>query len=79
VIFGALLNFSPLNPIKALFWSAVVNGVVAVPVMGMIMILASRRIVMGEFLLRPWLRTMGWVSTIIMFFAAAGMFATMRF
>lgn len=79
VIFGALLNFSPLNPIKALFWSAVVNGVVAVPVMAMIMVLASRRIVMGEFLLRPLLRTMGWVSTIVMFFAAAGMFATMWF
>lgn len=79
VILGALLNFSPLDPIKALFWSAVVNGVVAVPVMVMIMVLASRRIVMGDFSLRPLLKTVGWISTIVMFLAAVGMFATMSF
>jgi NRAMP (natural resistance-associated macrophage protein)-like metal ion transporter len=79
VILGALLNFSPLDPIKALFWSAVINGVVAVPVMAIIMVLASRRTVMGEFLLRPLLKTAGWVATIVMLLAAIGMFATMQF
>lgn len=79
VIVGALLNFSPIDPIKALFWSAVVNGVVAVPTMAIIMVLASRRTVMGQFLLRPLLKTVGWIATITMFVAAIGMFLTMRF
>jgi len=47
-ILGTLLNFSPLDPIKALFWSAVIYGVVAVPVMIMMMILASRKAVIGN-------------------------------
>ncbi len=77
VIIGAVLNFSPLDPVKALFWSAVVNGVVAVPVMVITMLLASHRAVMGEFLIRPVLRTIGWVATAVMLLAAVGMFATM--
>jgi NRAMP (natural resistance-associated macrophage protein)-like metal ion transporter len=77
-ILGALLNFSPLDPIKALFWSAVINGVVAVPVMVMMMILASRRLVMGEFVLRPALKVFGWLATGAMALAAMGMFATIR-
>ena len=76
MILGALMNFSPLDPIKALFWSAVVNGVVAVPVMTMMMVLASRRKVMGQFTLRPGLKTMGWIATLVMLVAAGGMFAT---
>jgi NRAMP (natural resistance-associated macrophage protein)-like metal ion transporter len=76
-ILGALLNFSPIDPIKALFWSAVINGVVAVPVMGVTMILASRRSVMGEFCLRPVLKTVGWLATAVMAAAAAGMFMTL--
>ena len=53
VLVGALLNFSPLDPVKALILSAVVNGVAAVPIMVMIMHMASRRDVMGEFALKP--------------------------
>jgi NRAMP (natural resistance-associated macrophage protein)-like metal ion transporter len=77
-ILGALLNFSPLDPIKALFWSAVVNGVVAVPVMVMMMILACRKMVMGEFILGPALRIFGWAATGAMALAAVGMFATIQ-
>ena len=73
---GALLNFSPLDPIKALFWSAVINGVAAVPIMIMIMILSSRREVMGPFALGPGLKTFGWLATAVMAAAAIGMFAT---
>jgi NRAMP (natural resistance-associated macrophage protein)-like metal ion transporter len=73
---GALLNFSPLDPIKALFWSAVINGVAAVPIMIMIMILSSRRAVMGPFALGPGLKTFGWLATAVMAAAAVGMFAT---
>jgi Mn2+/Fe2+ NRAMP family transporter len=77
-LFGAILNFSPIDPIKALFWSAVINGVVAVPVMITMMILASRAAVMGEFTLGPILKTFGWIATAVMGLAALGMFATIQ-
>jgi NRAMP (natural resistance-associated macrophage protein)-like metal ion transporter len=73
---GAMLNFTPLDPIKALFWSAVINGVVAVPIMIMIMLMASRRRVMGKFMLKPLLKSLGWLATAVMTIAAIGMFAT---
>jgi NRAMP (natural resistance-associated macrophage protein)-like metal ion transporter len=73
---GAALNFSPLDPIKALFWSAVINGVAAVPIMALIMLMASDRRVMGEFALQPWLKALGWIATAVMAAAAVGMIAT---
>ena len=73
---GASLNFSPLDPIRALFWSAVINGVAAVPIMIMIMLLGSRRAVMRQFTLSPVLKTFGWLATAVMAAAAIGMFAT---
>jgi Mn2+/Fe2+ NRAMP family transporter len=73
---GATLNFTPLDPIKALFWSAVINGVAAVPIMVMIMLMASRKKVMGQFALRPLLKALGWIATAAMAAAAIGMFAT---
>ena len=74
---GAILNFTPLDPIKALFWSAVINGVAAVPIMVMIMLMASRKQVMGQFALRPLLKALGWLATVVMAVAAIGMFATL--
>ena len=76
-IVGGLLNFSSIDPIKALFWSAVINGVVAVPVMAMMMLLGSRRDVMGRFVLPISLKVVGWAATVVMGVAAAAMFATM--
>jgi Mn2+/Fe2+ NRAMP family transporter len=73
---GAVLNFTPLDPIKALFWSAVINGVAAVPIMVMIMLLGSRQKVMRQFTLSPWLKSLGWLATAVMAAAAVGMFAT---
>ncbi len=73
---GAALNFTALDPIKALFWSAVINGVAAVPIMVMIMLIASRRQVMGQFKLTPLLSTLGWLASAVMAAAAIGMFAT---
>jgi len=73
---GALLNFTPLDPVKALFWSAVINGVVAVPVMVMIMLLAAKPAVMGQFAISGALKIMGWISTAAMAAAAIAMFAT---
>jgi Mn2+/Fe2+ NRAMP family transporter len=75
-VVGATLNFTPIDPIKALFWSAVINGVVATPIMIMIMAMASRRKVMGQFALSPWLKTLGWLATAAMTAATVGMFAT---
>ena len=73
---GATLNFTPIDPIKALFWSAVINGIVAVPVMVMVMLLGTRETVMGRFVL-PWpLKLIGWAATAVMTAAAAGMILT---
>jgi NRAMP (natural resistance-associated macrophage protein)-like metal ion transporter len=75
-VIGVGLNFVHIDPIKALFWSAVINGVVAVPVMVMMMVLSSRSAVMGRFEL-PWpLKAVGWLATTVMAAAAIGMFAT---
>jgi Mn2+/Fe2+ NRAMP family transporter len=73
---GALLDFSPVDPIKALFWSAVVNGFIAVPIMAVMMVLAQRRDVMGDNVVRPRLRVLGWATTAIMFAAAVAMVVT---
>lgn len=72
---GAVLNFTPLDPIKALFWSAVINGVASVPIMAMILLMGSQRKVMREFTLKPSLKALGWLATAVMAVAAAGMFA----
>jgi Mn2+/Fe2+ NRAMP family transporter len=73
---GVMLNFSALDPVKALFWSAVLNGVVAVPVMVMMLLMAVRRDVMGEFIIGPLLKAMGWLATAAMALAATGMITT---
>jgi Mn2+/Fe2+ NRAMP family transporter len=73
---GTALNFTPLDPVKALFWSAVINGVVSVPVMVLIMSMAVQPRIMGPFVLGPGLRFTGWLATIVMAVSAVGMFAT---
>jgi NRAMP (natural resistance-associated macrophage protein)-like metal ion transporter len=65
--------FSPLDPIKALFWSAVLNGVISVPMLGAIMVLASRRDEMGQFIAPIWQRLFGWLATAVMGAGAIGM------
>jgi NRAMP (natural resistance-associated macrophage protein)-like metal ion transporter len=75
-LIGVGLNFTAIDPIKALFWSAVINGVVAVPVMVMMMHLSSHRAAMGTFKLHIGLKIMGWLATAVMAAAAAGLFIT---
>jgi Mn2+/Fe2+ NRAMP family transporter len=65
-ILGAALNFSPIDPIKALFWSAVINGIVAVPVMVIMMMLTRRADIMGKFVLPPVLLIVGLIATAVM-------------
>ncbi len=75
-LIGTCINFVGLDPIKALFWSAVINGVVAVPLMVIIMLMAMRPDVMGRFVL-PWaLWAMGWLCTVTMAIAVGIMLVT---
>jgi len=62
-LIGVLINFVDIDPIKALFWAAVINGVVAVPLMIVIMLMAMRREVMAIFSLPRPLWAMGWMCT----------------
>jgi NRAMP (natural resistance-associated macrophage protein)-like metal ion transporter len=71
---GICINFVGIDPIKALFWSAVINGVVAVPLMAVIMLLAMRTDIMGRFVLPRPLWAMGWVCTFTMAASVAIMF-----
>ncbi len=70
------LNLTGIDPIKALFWSAVINGIVAGPVMAVMLHMASNPLVMGDLPVPPWLRRTGWVAAIVMLACAAGLFAT---
>ena len=73
-VLGALvIQYSPINPMKALFWSAVINGVVAVPLMIAILILASRTSVMGSYVASKRILFIGWFATILMALAVAVM------
>jgi Mn2+/Fe2+ NRAMP family transporter len=74
-VLGVVLNFTPVDPIKALFWSAVINGVISVPIM-IVMMIAVREDVMGEFVISWWLRIFGWLATVSMAVVVLVMFAT---
>ena len=73
---GVALDFSPIDPIRALFWSAVINGVIAVPIMVVMMLLADDSRVMGSFTVTRRLKALGWLATGTMAAAVAAMFAT---
>ncbi|HTT97176.1 MAG TPA: divalent metal cation transporter [Rhizomicrobium sp.] len=73
VALGIGIDYSGLDPIKALYWSAVINGVIAVPMMAAMMIVATNRKQMGQFTAGPVLRTLGWASTAVMAAATATM------
>lgn len=73
---GAALNFTPIDPIKALFWSAVLNGVVAVPIMVVTMLMGQQKRIMGRFTLPLPLSIVGWTATAVMAVVVAVMFFT---
>ena len=75
-IVGMIMNFTPVDPIRALYWSAVINGVVAVPVLAIMMWLAATPKVMGEFAVTGWVKTLGWGATGVMTLAVIAMVAT---
>jgi len=71
---GIAITFTPIDPIKALFWSAVINGEVSVPIMVLLMFMVMNRKIMGEFVAPIFLRILGWLATGVMGIAALGMF-----
>jgi Mn2+/Fe2+ NRAMP family transporter len=73
VLAALVIQYSPLDPFKALFWSAVINGVVAVPLMAVIIVLASKKSVMGPYVASRTLIVLGWIATGVMGLAAAAM------
>ena len=74
---GMLLNFAPIDPIKALVLSAQINGVIAVPIMTVMMMLAHNKKLMGEFTLSRRHTIIGWLGVAVMLVAVVAMFVTM--
>jgi Mn2+/Fe2+ NRAMP family transporter len=74
VLAGLVIQYSPISPMKALFWSAVINGVVAVPLMVVIILLVSKKSVMGTFTSGRSIVILGWIATAVMGAAAVRMF-----
>jgi Mn2+/Fe2+ NRAMP family transporter len=73
---GVILCFTPMDPVKELFWSAVLNGVIAVPIMVVMMLLASRAQTMGVNVIGPRLRWLGWIATVVMAVTVIALFTT---
>ena len=71
---GVALNFTSLDPIKALYWSAVVNGLLAAPLMGVMMVIAMNRRIMGRLTLPRPILVVGWLATAVMALATLGFF-----
>lgn len=76
-LLGLAIDWSDLDPMKALFWSAVINGVVAVPLMAVMMLVISRHRQMGRFTATRALKIFGWSATAVMGAATLSMFAAM--
>ncbi|MCU6432752.1 divalent metal cation transporter [Undibacterium sp. Jales W-56] len=71
-LIGIALGFSKIDPIKALYWSAVINGVISVPIMVVMMLMAVKPEIMGQFVVTTRLKVLGWLATLMM---AAAVFA----
>ena len=77
-VIGLALNFIGIDPIKALFWAAVLNGLTAAPLMAVIIRIASNAKVMGKFALSGYLKTVAWIATALMLSAGIGLLFTLR-
>ena len=75
-VIGTLMSTLEVDPIKALVWSAIVNGVISVPIMVVMMWIGQSRRLMGRFIISPRHRFFGWAATVVMGVAVAGMFVT---
>ncbi|MEO5865837.1 MAG: divalent metal cation transporter, partial [Sphingomonas sp.] len=77
VLAALVIQYSPISPMRALFWSAVINGVVAVPLLVVLVLLVSRTEVMGRFVAPFALRLTGWITAGVMGAAALAMIASL--
>jgi NRAMP (natural resistance-associated macrophage protein)-like metal ion transporter len=75
-LLGVALVFAPIDPIKALYWSAVVNGIISVPIMAVMMLMAARTEIMGRLVVHRRLKFLGWLCTVVMASAVVAMFVT---
>ena len=75
-VLGVGMGFTAIDPIKALYWSAVINGVISVPIMVVMMLMATRAEVMGQFTISTRLKVLGWLATGMMAAAVAAMVLT---
>ncbi len=73
---GTAMGYLEVDPIKALVWSAIINGVISVPIMATLMIIGQSKQLMGEYIIGPRLRVLGWAATTLMAFAVLVMFVT---
>jgi NRAMP (natural resistance-associated macrophage protein)-like metal ion transporter len=73
-LIGVAFGFTSINPIRALYWSAVINGVISVPIMVVMMLMAVRTDIMGQFTITRRLKILGWLATILMATAVTAMF-----
>ncbi len=78
-VIGVALGFTSISPIKALYWSAVINGVISAPIMVVMMLMAMRPEIMGPFVLGRKLKVLGWLATLMMALAVGAMFWTMHY
>ena len=76
-LIGIALGFTSIDPIKALYWSAVINGVISVPIMVVMMLMAVRPEIMGQFVITTRLKVMGWLATLMMAAAVSAMLLTL--
>jgi len=76
-LLGVGIDFSGVDSIKMLLWAAVLNGVISVPIMAIMMLLAVKPAVMGPFVIRRRLKILGWLATVVMAAAVAAMFVLM--
>ena len=75
---GTAISLLPVDPIRALYWSAVINGVMAAPIIIVMMNLASNPRVMGRFTLSLWLKAVGWITATVMALCVIGLFASIQ-
>jgi len=76
-VLGLLLNFAGLDPIRALYWSAIVNGVAAAPLMALLMVMSVNRNIVREFKVPLYLQIVGWIATAVMLVASIAFLASM--
>ncbi|MEO6927744.1 MAG: divalent metal cation transporter, partial [Casimicrobiaceae bacterium] len=78
-LIGVSIDFTPVDPIKALYWAAIVNGVISVPIMAVMMRMATRKEIMGTLTIRPRLHVLGWLATLMMAVAVIAMLISLFF